>query len=584
MMKSQLAQYRQLLMTYLRPQWGRVVMLAVLLLVSIGLQIFNPLVLGYFIDTAVAGGAIQTLVSAALLFTGIAFVSQIVAVAETYYAEQIAWTATDTLRADLTLHVLDLDLGFHKRHSPGALIERVDGDISTLANFFARFVVYVAGNLLLLLGILVVVFSINRLIGLALAGFVVIALLTLQRTRRLAVPRFQTLRQAKTELFGFLEEHLAGAEDLRANGATGYVLHQLYPFLRANRLRSRAAALVSGIGWATTVLLFVTGTVIALALGAYLLNHGAITIGTLYLLFTYAEQLRRPIELITRHVQDLQQASASLARIEELRAMKSVIPDGDESGPHAKLPSGALSVAFDHVSFGYDEGEPILHKISFTLAPGQVLGLLGRTGSGKTTIARLLMRFHDPNSGTIHLDGSDLRIIARPDLRRAVGMVTQEVQLFDATLRDNLTFFDRRIDDAQLLAVIAELGLLAWYAALPDGLETRLSPDGLSAGQAQLLALGRLFLKDPGLVILDEATARLDLATQHLLTQAMARLLAGRTAIIIAHRLETVALADLILVLEEGRIVEYGIRDELMGDTESRFHRLLSGGRAEVPA
>ncbi len=579
---NRFAQYRQLLATYLRPQWRRVAMLAALLLVSIGLQIFNPLVLGYFIDMAVAGGAMQTLLSAALLFIGVALVSQVVAVAETYYAEQIAWTATDALRADLTHHILDLDLGFHKRHSPGELIERVDGDVSTLATFFARFVVYVAGNLILLLGIFAVLFSINRLIGLTLAGFVVIALFTLQRTRSLAVPRFQTLRQAKAELFGFLEEHLAGAEDLRANGATGYVLRQLYPFLRTNLLQARAASLVAGIGWATTVLLFVTGTVIALALGAYLLNRTVITIGTLYLIFTYAEQLRRPIELITRHIQDLQQAAASLARIEELRSLKSVVNDADVSPSHPQLPTDTLAVGFDQVSFGYVEGAPILQEITFTLAPGQALGVLGRTGSGKTTLARLLIRFYDPDRGAICLGGTDLRLITLTDLRRRVGMVTQEVQLFDATLRDNLTFFDRTIADEHVQAVIAELGLADWYKTLPAGLETRLSPDGLSAGQAQLLALGRVFLKDPGLVILDEATARLDLATQHLLTQALVRLLAGRTAIIIAHRLETVALADLILVLEEGRIVEYGAREALARDPASHFHRLLHTSRGEV--
>ena len=582
MVKIQLAQYRELLATYLWPQWGRVAMLAVLLLVSISLQIFNPLVLGYFIDTAVAGGAMQTLLNAALLFVGIALVSQVVTVAETYYAEQIAWTATDGLRADLAHHVLDLDLGFHKEHSPGELIERVDSDVSTLANFFSRFVIYVVGNLLLLLGILAVVFSINRLIGLTLAGFVVIALLTLQLTRSLSVPRYQALRQAKAELFGFLEEHLAGIEDLRANGATGYVLQQLYPFLRTNLLLSRAAALVGGMGWATTVLLFVVGTVITLALGTYLLTRSVITIGMLYLIFTYTEQLRRPIELITRQLQDLQQASASLARIEELRLIKSGIWDGDGPGNCPQLPTGALAVAFDCVSFAYGEGEPILHDISFTLMPGQVLGLLGRTGSGKTTIAHLLMRFHDPDRGAIYLGGRDLHTIARTDLLRHVGIVTQEVQLFDATLRDNLTFFDRSISDRRLLTLIDDLGLSTWYAALPDGLATRLHPDGLSGGQAQLLALGRVFLKDPGLVILDEATARLDLATQHLLALAMARLLTGRTAIIIAHRLETVALADVIFILEEGRMVEYGMRETLLNDAQSRFHRLLSTANAEA--
>ncbi len=581
-MKLGLAAYWQLLVTYLRPQLSRVIMLALLLLVSIGLQLLNPLILRYFIDSAVAGSSTQALLGAALLFTGIALVIQVVAVAESYYAEQIAWTATDALRADLAQHVLELDMGFHKLHIAGELIERVDGDVSTLANFFSRFVIYVAGNLLLLVGILAVLFSINRPIGLALTGFAGIAMLTLQRMRGLAVPRFQALRQIKAELFGFLEERLAGTEDIRANGATGYVLGQLYPLLRANFLRTRAAALVSGAGWATTVMLFVVGTIIALGLGTYMLGIGTITIGTVYLIFNYTEQMRRPIELITRHLQDLQQASAGLARIQELLSTASTIRDGAIPSGHPQLPVGALSVEFDALSFAYDAGEPILHNISFCLEPGRVLALLGRTGSGKTTIARLLMRFYEPTSGSFRLGGVDMRTLALAELRQRVGMVTQEVQLFDATLRDNFTFFDPSIADSRLLEVIHELGLTDWYATLPDGLESRLSPGGLSAGQAQLLAMGRVFLGDPSLVILDEATARLDLATQQLLTRALGRLLIGRTAIVIAHRLETVEQVDEVLVLEGGRMIEHGARAALASDPTSRFHQMLHVDREEV--
>jgi ABC-type multidrug transport system fused ATPase/permease subunit len=208
------------------------------------------------------------------------------------------------------------------------------------------------------------------------------------------------------------------------------------------------------------------------------------------------------------------------------------------------------------------------------------LGLLGRTGSGKTTLARLLFRLYDPSAGTIRLAGMDLRELALADIRRHVGLVTQDVQLFQASVRDNLTFFAQHANEVQILRVLEDLGLGDWYRSLPAGLDTTLEPggQGLSAGEAQLLAFTRVFLKNPKLVVLDEASSRLDPATEHLVERAVDRLLADRTGIVIAHRLRTVQRCDLILVLEEGRVVEYGPRARLAADPASRFARLLQAG------
>jgi ATP-binding cassette subfamily B protein len=214
------------------------------------------------------------------------------------------------------------------------------------------------------------------------------------------------------------------------------------------------------------------------------------------------------------------------------------------------------------------------------VAPGQVLGLLGRTGSGKTTVARLLFRLYDPAAGAVRVGGVDLRQTSADGLRRRVGVVTQDVQLFHASVRDNVTFFDPTQPDRRVMAVLEELGLGPWLRALPEGLDTRLAPGGggLSAGEAQLLAFARVFLRDPGVVILDEASSRLDPGTERLLERAIDRLLAGRTAIVIAHRLATVERADRIAILEDGRVAEEGERAVLARDPDSRFGRLLRAG------
>jgi ATP-binding cassette subfamily B protein len=233
----------------------------------------------------------------------------------------------------------------------------------------------------------------------------------------------------------------------------------------------------------------------------------------------------------------------------------------------------------------------VLCNVSFRLPPGTVLGLLGRTGSGKTTLTRLLFRFYDPDQGSVLLGGDgaegglvDLRRVPLPELRRRVGMVTQNVQLFHASVRDNLTFFDRSIPDSRIWQVVEELGLDTWVRSLPRGLDSILESGGggLSAGEAQLLAFTRIFLEDPGLVILDEASSRLDPATEHLTERAVDRLVQGRTAIIVAHRLGTVQRAGRILILEDGEVVEYGMRAALAADPGSRLHRLLQTGMEEV--
>ena len=276
----------------------------------------------------------------------------------------------------------------------------------------------------------------------------------------------------------------------------------------------------------------------------------------------------------------MQRATAGLKRIEELHRIQTRIRDGRE-----KLSaSRPLGIAFDHVHFAYHPGDPVLCNVSFSLEPGKILGLLGRTGSGKTTITRLLFRFYDIQRGQIRIGDQNIENICLDDLRQHVGMVTQDVQVFNASVRDNLTLFRSGVSDEKIIGILRDLGLGAWYAALSEGLDTELVASSLSAGEAQLLAFARVFLKNPGLVILDEPSSRLDPATEQQINRAVERLLQDRTGIIIAHRLETVERVDNILILDNGRVRELGPRAELVADPNSRFSRLLNAGLEELIA
>jgi ATP-binding cassette subfamily B protein len=577
--------YWALLRTYLVPQWPYALLLAVLLLSHIGLRLVVPQIMRIFIDTAVAGGELRVLIRAAVLFLGIAVGSQALGILITFYGENVAWRATNALRQDLTLHCLRLDPSFHQAHTPGELISRVDGDVSTLSSFFSRLVVSVAGNAILLAGILILLAVEDWRVGSSMLAFSLIALVVLVRIRALAIPQWKVVREQMAEFYGFVGEQLAGTEDIRANGAAGYALRRFLELVRWRFKPNMRAGLSSYAMWISNETLFGLGTALAYGLAAYLWQREMVTIGSIYLILSYVGLLGGPIAEIRAQLTNLQQAEASIARIEAMLRTQGRLVE-PAPGHEVPLPAGPLAVSFDRVHFAYAENEPVLQAVSFTIEPGRVLGLLGHTGSGKTTIARLLLRLYDAEQGQIALSGISPQRATLREVRQRVGMVTQNVELFRASIRDNLTLFNPSISDVRLHRVLDDLGLSEWLAGLPEGLDTELAAGGadLSAGQAQLLAFARVFMGDPGLVILDEASSRLDPATERLIERSVDRLLEGRTAIIIAHRLATVQRADEILILDQGRVVEHGPRAALAGDPGSHFARLLRTGLEGVLA
>ena len=580
-------QYWNLLVDYLRPYRPRVVLLAALLFTGIAFQLINPQIIRSFIDQAIEGAERPELVRLALIFAVLAVGHQALSVFSTYLAENIGWSATNELRGDLAEHCLRLDMGFHKTRTPGEMIERVDGDVTALSNFFGQFVIHVVGNLVLLIGILLLLFRENLLVGLGVSLFAGAALLAMVGIQNVALPWWKRVRQRSAEFYGFLGEQLGGTEDIRSNGATDFFVRRFTEHLRAWLPDAVLGFMGWAVLWSTNIIVFAVGTALVYWLGSRLFGDGTLTIGSVYLVFTYTELLRQPLDRIRHQMEDLQKAGAGMSRVEDLLALTSRLETHGESF----LPTGSLSVEFDGVTFAYrdgneDVGEAVLNDVSFNVPAGRVVGVLGRTGSGKTTLARLLTRLYDPIDGRVMLGGLSARDADTDDLRHRVGMVTQDVQLFRASVRDNLTFFNPDSSDQTIMEVLFDLGLADWVYSLEDGLDTKLESGsgGLSAGEAQLLAFTRIFLKDPGLVILDEASSRLDPVTEQLIERAVDKLLTDRTGIIIAHRLATVARADDILILESGRVVEFGERLTLAADPNSRFSGFLRAGIEEVLA
>ena len=578
--KIPVREYGTLLLKYLRQQKGIVALASTFILTNIGLQLVNPQIMRYFIDEAVAGSPLGTLVTAAVLFVAVALVQQVIGVLATYTSGQVGWNATNALRSDLARHALLLDMPFHNSHTPGEMIERIDGDAETLGRFFSTFAVQMLGNVIMLVAVLALLFREDWRVGLALSTFALISLVVIIRMRNVSLANWKANREASTETYGFIEERLAGREDIRTSSAQPYVMKGYFDHMwRWFRVRVKAAFVATVVA-NTAEFIFSVGIAVSLSLGAYLFLEGWITIGTVFLIFQYTQLVNSPIGIVAYEIESVQQAGASVIRIDELLRTHRVVIDGCG----VRFPDGPLAVQFESVSFAYGKTDPVLRDVTFDLRPGRVLGILGRTGSGKTTITRLLFRLYDPDEGRVLLGGHDIRDARLPELRARVGLVTQDVRLFHGTVRDNLTFFDRGVPDSLLINMLEDLGLMRWYGSLPDGLDTILEPDGrgLSSGEAQMLAFARVFLKDPGLVILDEATSRLDRSTEATIERAVNRLVKERTVLIVAHHLATIQRCDDIVILENGQVVEAGERENLASDPNTRFHRLLQTGLEEV--
>lgn len=574
-------QYQALLYKYFWPQRLQVVLLFVLILFDNAFLLYGPNLLGQFVDAAINGDEAAVLQQIGILYLVTALLRQVARLTTTYVGEMTGWRAANALRYDLAKHTLGLDMSYHKLQTPGVMIERIDGDVSSLNRFFSQMVLQIGGSVLLLISTVGLLMWLDWRLGLLLLGFTIISAWVMYSLREIAVPFWEGGREASAQLFGFLEERLAGIEDIRGLGASQNVLRRLDALMeRKNHFDIRGRVYGSAT-WIIPLGLAALMTIVILAVGTWLYLRGEIGIGLILMTILYGEMIIWPIRNIASEIDQLQQAAAGIVRVAELQDIKSKLTDG-----HADVPSEVPSLSFDDVTFAYTDGEidaaPVLKHVSFHVPAGQTVGLLGRTGSGKSTLIRLLFRLYDVTSGRITINGTALPEFRLESLRQHVGLVTQDVQLFYATIRDNLTFFNAEVSDEQLHAALRMLGLERWLQRQPEGLDTLLtSTNMLSAGEAQLIALARVYLKQPQVIILDEASARIDPETERMVERALDTVLAGKTTIIIAHRLQTVRRCDYIAILSHGTLAEFGKESELRDIPTSRYATLLRHGSTE---
>ena len=559
------------LVALLRPDAKRWAGLGALLGVSSALMLAGPLVVRRIVDEATDGADTATFVRLALLFLAIAIATQVIAVVVIRFATITAWGTTNELRLRMSRHVLGLDHEFHRRHTPGELISRVDGDVTSVSDFLGQVVPKAVGGALLIAGILVVLTVLDWRLGIGMALYLAGAVAVLLAMRHRAISESSDEMAATARLYGGIEERLTAAEDLRANGAG---VHAMWRFVEDS-----SGALDSSIRrqrafirmWWAVQGAITAGSVLSLVVGAALVANGAITVGTAFLLFQYVLLIERPLEELVHQLETVQKANGAMVRVIDLLEVQPAIVDRGTTPP----PPGALSIACHDVSFAYaDDEQLILHDIDLEIAAGRSVGVVGRTGSGKTTFSRLLLRLVEATTGTVSLGGVPVADIPMAELRRRVALVPQEVELFEGTIRENVALFDPAPSDAAVEEALRRAGLGALVAG---GIHRPLGARGagLSAGESQLLALARVWLRQPDLVVLDEATARIDPVTEQRLEAAVRDLMEGRTTIIIAHKLSTLRMVDEVIVFDRGRVVEHDDREVLAAQGDSRWRYLL---------
>jgi ABC-type multidrug transport system fused ATPase/permease subunit len=547
-----------------QPYRARTVIAIAALLGAIATALAPPYLAKLAIDDGIRGRDLELLGWIVAAFLAVGVLNLLANVAQTYFTAWVGERVLTDLRQRLFAHLQRLSLGYYERNRAGAVISRLTNDVEALDRLVTEGVTSLFQNTLMLFGSAVILFFLDW--RLALATLAVFPLMSIATTifRRRSSRAYRRVRERLGLVTATLAEDIAGMRVVQSFTREEPNAQRFRDVNDDYRKANHETVVLNALYFPFVDFLSSAATAVVLGFGGYLIFDGSMEVGTLFAFIGYLTNFFDPVQQLSQLYNTFLAAVAALDKIIDVMDED---PEVEDRPGARELPRIEGHVRFDDVHFGYGSGPEVLHGIELDVAAGTTVALVGHTGAGKSTIAKLLARFYDPRSGAITIDGHDLRDVTQESLRRQLGIVPQEGFLFAGTVRENIVFGRPEASPEEVAAAARAVGANEFILELEDGYETEVGERGsrLSLGQRQLVAFARALLADPRILILDEATSSVDIGTERQIESALNKLLAGRTAFIIAHRLSTIRNADLIVVLEDGRIVEQGTHDDLIG-------------------
>lgn len=559
---NQLSTLRRFLQ-YLRPYRKEIPIALTLVLIGASTQAIGPFLLGWSVDHLIARGNLQGLL---LLLALLGLIYALGVWAIRGQIMRVGWIMQRLLaqlRQDIFIKIQSLPLSFFDRSEAGDLMSRLLNDVNTVNQAFGQTIAQMLGNTFSLVGIVIAMLTINLQLGLLSNLVVPLMILTTSLFARWARARFRVTRQTIGELSAKLEEDIGSVREAQAFNRVHINIAEFDILNAANRDANVEAVAITAAFLPSIDFLNTLATAGVLAYGGYLAVTGGATVGVVTSFLLYVQQFFRPIQILSQFYTQAQSAFAGLERIFLLLDEPSQLNDAPDA---TEMPPIQGEVTFEDVKFGYNPEQLVLKGVNLHAYPGQMIALVGPTGSGKTTIINLILRFYDVSDGAVKIDEIDVRTVTQASLRRQIGIVLQDNILFSGTVAENIAFGVPNATQADIEAAAQLANVHEFITSLPQGYTTQLGERGapLSQGQRQLISIARAVLINPRILILDEATSSIDTRTEALVQSAIARLLQGRTSFVIAHRLSTVTQASQVLVIQQGQIVERGTHAELI--------------------